>query len=154
MVWNFSFGFVLFSSNWNCFCTDEHTGPRHAYVCWHTSSSSQLRARAPHCRFQQKEAMLYEARDPQSRTQGRGDGWTPCFKQDLLPALASACLRRRQLHKDTASRATSSAGHMRLDTSMGFGKTALKTLSSLHKESRPFFLGDNSIWSFPLCFFP
>ena len=25
----------------------------------------------------------------------------------------------------------------------------LKTLTSLNKEVRPFFLGDNSIWSFP-----
>ena len=25
----------------------------------------------------------------------------------------------------------------------------LKTLTSLNKEARPFFLGDNSIWSFP-----
>ena len=27
----------------------------------------------------------------------------------------------------------------------------LKTLTSLNKKVRPFFLGDNSIWSFPLC---
>ena len=26
---------------------------------------------------------------------------------------------------------------------------SLKTLTSLNKEVRPFFLGDNSIWSFP-----
>ena len=30
----------------------------------------------------------------------------------------------------------------------------LKTLTSLNKEVRPFFLGDNSIWSLTLCFFP
>ena len=27
-------------------------------------------------------------------------------------------------------------------------------VTSLNKEVRPFFLGDNSIWSFPLCFLP
>ena len=27
--------------------------------------------------------------------------------------------------------------------------SSLKTLTSLNKESRPFFLGDTSIWSFP-----
>ena len=31
---------------------------------------------------------------------------------------------------------------------------SLKTLTSLFKEVRPFFLGDNSIWKFSLCFFP
>ena len=29
------------------------------------------------------------------------------------------------------------------------GHEALKTLTSLNKEVRPFFLSDNSIWSFP-----
>ena len=31
---------------------------------------------------------------------------------------------------------------------------ALKTLTSLNKESRPFFQDDNSIWKFALFFFP
>ena len=30
-------------------------------------------------------------------------------------------------------------------------RRSLKTLTSLNKEVRPFFLGDNSIWSFPSC---
>ena len=30
-----------------------------------------------------------------------------------------------------------------------FASSTLKTLTSLNKEVRPFFLSDNSIWSFP-----
>ena len=30
----------------------------------------------------------------------------------------------------------------------------LKTLTSLNKEVRPFYLGDNSIWRFPSLFLP
>ena len=37
------------------------------------------------------------------------------------------------------------AHQMRLQAIVG----SLKTLTSLNKEVRPFFLGDNSIWSFP-----
>ena len=43
-------------------------------------------------------------------------------------------------------------GPVALGTSPGLsqGQTgSLKTLTSLNKEVRPFFLGDNSIWSFP-----
>ena len=31
---------------------------------------------------------------------------------------------------------------------------SLKTLPTLNKKVRPFFLSNNSIWSFPLCFIP
>ena len=36
----------------------------------------------------------------------------------------------------------------KFDEHLGFSET-LKTLTSLNKEVRPFFLGDNSIWSLP-----
>ena len=37
----------------------------------------------------------------------------------------------------------------RNDTEKQDKRSSLKTLDSLNKESRPFYLGDNSIWSFP-----
>ena len=52
-------------------------------------------------------------------------------------------------HAQVATALAHANGFCRKDGRQPLAATTLRTLTSLNKEVRPFFLSDNSIWSFP-----